>query len=389
MAISPNQQERKAEEVRRQYEQAEIVLLNGIARRLMYSDADDLAEWQSEKLGQLEGLIREAENVKSTLDKDVADLSERIINLAYTTGNQSAIDDLESALKEIKNRGDTVGDYPQINQSAVSIDPNELDFDIDASIGTLTGINTSAMEALAGATTNTLLERHVPIVRATEDIYKEILANVAGLPLTGVETRIEATQRALNQFADRGIKTFTTRPDRNGRRRTYDMATYSEMVMRTQIGQASLQGHMDKLQSIGFELIQVSDHAEECPLCRPWEGKILTISGNSPDHPSLAEATAQGLFHTYCGHRANSYFEGITKPLGKTADPDGYEQRETQRALERRIRKWKKRKAVAITDIEKKQANKKLAYWEQQMDEFTTRTGRRRKTEREGITRAR
>lgn len=377
MAISPNQQEALAMEIRRIYMDAEIRLLELIAKRLV-SGSGDVAEWQREKMNQLSVVMGEANRIVRGVNKKIPKAIEKIIELAVMAGDQSAVDDLTKALEAVK-AGEPI---PESIQLALFPDDPVPTINVDATMATFGGINTGAVEALAGATTETLRSASVPIVRSVNDIYRKTITTVAGSPLTGVETRREATQRALDQFAKRGITTFDGR-------RSWNIASYSEMAVRTAIGQASVQGHIDKMTRMGFDLVQVSDHHEECELCRPWEGKILSISGRDPNRNSLDEATRDGLFHPGCGHRLNTYFEGLTEPLENTEDPEGDAERQQQRYIERGIREWKRRQAVAQTDDAKKRAEAKVNEWSGRMAEFIAETGRRRKREREQNKRAR
>lgn len=382
MAISPNMQEDMALLIRSMYENAELQLLNKIANRLVRDG--EIPEWMNIKLSELTPLVRDIERIIVGLNRTVPKEVEKLIELAYISGNESAVADLKAVLAILEDNDEDVADHPDINAAIGPVPPGTPYATLISTVESMGGINTGAVEALAAAATGNLLDKHVPIVRASQDVYRSIILEVGANPLIGTETRIQATQRALNRFADQGIKTFV---DRRGR--AWDMPRYAEMAVRTMIGQASLQGHADQQKSFGFDLGMVSDHREECPLCRPWEGKVLSMSGNHPDYPSFAEAKAGGLFHTYCGHRITTYFEGLTKPLEKTEDPAGYEEKQAQRKLERNIRKWKKRQAVAVTPEEEKIAKGKVQEWTAAMDSFIEDTGRVRKKAREQNTRAR
>lgn len=378
MAISPNYSERLALEIRRIYEDAEIRLLQLIAKRLV-SGSGDVAEWQREKMNQLAVVLRDIQRIMVGTNREIPKAIEKVIELAYLAGDESAVRDLTEALEAIKDGEDMPEDIQMVLFGG-EIDP---EFDIDTTMATFTGINTGAVEAIAAATVGELTDMAVPIVRRVDDLYRQTVLSVVSSPLTGVETRREATQRILDSFAKNGITHY-----RGGR--NYNIASYSEMATRAAIGQASVQGHINKMQEMGFDLVQVSDHKEECDLCRPWEGKILSVSGNDPDHEPLSKATSAGLFHPNCGHRLNTYFKGLTTTLEKTEDPDGYKERQTQRYLERGIREWKRRVALAEGNPDaKKRAEAKLAEWNSRMSEFIADTGRRRKREREQNVRAR
>lgn len=379
MAISPKQEEALAIEIRRIYEDAEMAVFESIKKRIM--DGRDIADWEKRKLIELGDVLKDARKVQRRIDRLTLPMIKKITNLAYITGNKSALSDLREVLQSVSDGEIEMPESVQL-QLFPDQDPADMKIDVDATIESLSGINIGAVEALAAATTEQLQGASLMIVRQTNDIYREVVTRIAGAPLTGADTRLEASQRILDEFAKRGITVF------DGKRR-WNIASYTEMATRSAVGQASVQGHIDQNNAMGFDLVMVSDHAEECHLCRPWEGKVLSQSGNDPRYPSLNAAKSGGLFHPNCGHRLQTYFEGYTTPLKKTADPKGSEQREHQRYLERTIRYWKRREALAGTDKAKRKAAMKREEWQKQMKTFTDETGRRRKYEREQITKAR
>jgi hypothetical protein len=134
------------------------------------------------------------------------------------------------------------------------------------------------------------------------------------------------------------------------------MASYAEMAARTSASQAMLQGHTDRIQELGVDTVIVSNAPEECKVCRPYEGKVLSLSGRTTGRlkdgktvvASLSEAKRAGLYHPNCRHSHSIYLPGITKGPGRdTADPAGDALRQQQRAFERRVRELKRADAVA------------------------------------------
>ena len=153
------------------------------------------------------------------------------------------------------------------------------------------------------------------------------------------------------------------------------MGAYTRMALRTAAHTASEVGHAEKLTDDGHDLVIVSDHKGECPECRPFEGKVLSLSGayeTSPQYrldgpqpvfASLAEAKARGYGHPGCRHRLVAYFPGITRTPKKQGDPDDYEHRTEQRRLERGVLEWRRREAVAVTDPARRQAAARAREW--------------------------
>jgi len=136
--------------------------------------------------------------------------------------------------------------------------------------------------------------------------------------------------------------------------------------------------------------------------CRPYEGKVLSLSGSvagsitAPSaldgqpttvtvYSSLADAQANGLFHQNCRHRLGLFLPGATTETG-TANPAGYAAEQRQRAIERTIRQWKQRQATALDDTARQQASRKVRGWQAQMRTFLdANPDLRRKYSREQI----
>ena len=216
------------------------------------------------------------------------------------------------------------------------------------------------------------------ILRNIDDAYRSIISETTTGVLIGVDTRMQAAQSALNKFADMGITGFI---DKAGRQ--WEMASYVEMAVRTTASNAALQGHIDRQTELGEDLMIVSSFGNTCPLCSPWEGVVLSISGNTMKHPSLATAKAAGLFHPNCKHTLLTYIEGITEIVKQEPEPDVYNAQQEQRYNERQIRRWKRREAVALDDTEQVRAHAKVKAWQAKQRQHVQLNDLRRKYARE------
>lgn len=365
MAIAPNEHYRLAEQIRRVYEEAEISILQKITKNLEGGiDNLDPEDWKAIKLNSIRQNRQAIQAIVNDLNAKMPEQVESIISEAYYRGMQSVDNDLK--LGERKMPAGGLPDDVEVFRSS-------------SAIGSMGAIHARAVEALVASSMGALQGSHLQIVRKGDDIYRKVVTQVSSQVLTGVETRRQATQRALNQFAKDGVKGFT---DKAGRQ--WSMSTYAEMSIRANVGQASVTGHINRMKDQGRDLVWVSDHPEECDKCRPWEGRVLSISGKG-SYPSVDEAIAGGLFHVGCGHRLNAYLQGITDLPTNTEDPSGYEERMEQRHIERKIREWKRREAIAIDPNAKALANKKVKAWQANMREFIDDKGRKRNRSREQI----
>lgn len=356
MPTSPAAWEAAAVALRRIYADAETRLLERIARRLERGIDED-PFWAEQKLQEVRYVQREIEELVTRLERESRREIETAVVEAYEGGALEAARDIAEVV-----------DRPLREVVRVS--------------------RLGAVESIVEEAVAQVRSTHLRILRVADDIYRRTIAEATARAATGAMTRREAAQMALNRFADAGITGFI---DRAGRR--WDIASYTEMATRTATGRAAIQGHIDRLQANGYDLVIVSDSPDECPLCRPWEGRVLSLSGATPGYPTLAEAQGSGLFHANCTHTVSVYVPGLTRApeRRRLANPEGYEKRQQQRYNERMIRKWKRREAAAITDEEREFARRKVREWQAIQRKHLALSGRefQRDYARESITRAR
>lgn len=349
MAIHPGMVEDLASTTRDTYATAEERLLGIIARQL--AAGLEAPGWVEAKLAAVQQVRRSAQAVVDELAKatrlDVFDA----VAEAYNVGHRSAVAEL----------------------GALSDDARRL---VDDRLP-----NAQAVDRLAQEAVDVVTATHRGILRAVVDTFRAVVSRVAATPLLGTGTRRQAVQDALREFANSGIRAFV---DKAGRR--WSLPSYAEMAVRTATARAATEAHMRTLAEHGVDLVVVSNAPRECPLCRPWERKVLTIGGPSGprtvevEHAvedgrmvrvdvagSLDEARAAGLQHPNCRHSVSSYTPGLTTVEDAEPDPDGYEAGQRQRAIERNIRKWKRREAVATTPAEKRACAAKVRAWQGNM----------------------
>lgn len=249
---------------------------------------------------------------------------------------------------------------------------------IAAGFGT---VNRDAVRRLAGELAGQVAATHVQILRSTLDDYRAVVAEASGQVVTGTWTTRLAAQRALDRLADRGITGFV---DQAGRR--WGLDSYVEMATRTATGRAMVAGTLDRYQAAGRDLVIVSDHAGECDRCRVWEGRVLSITGRTAGYPTVDEAVSAGLMHANCRHALGLYVPGLSEPMpGPTADPEGYEARQRQRYLERGVRRWRRREAVAIDPRAHRLARAKRAEWQARLEQHMDAHGLKRLRYREAL----
>lgn len=383
MPVSPAMAEDLATEVGRLYQDAEAALLERLAAAL---EADiESPRWAELKLASIGNLRTAVETIADALQRDTDGAVRRALIEAYNRGRQAAVTEL----------------------GALDIG-REL-------VARRTLPNAPAVDRLAASMADDIRPVYQRITRAVVDAYRRVVSRASGNVLLGTMTRRQAAQRALDQFAQRGITGFV---DRAGR--SWEMASYAEMAVRSVTARAAVEGHIDSLAEIGVGLVVVSDAPLECPLCRPWEGEVLSLSGPAGPHTvraehaappegsrrgllrraptvavhvagSLVEARAAGLFHPNCRHSLSAYLPGVTTRPQAPPHPRGatYEDTQRQRYLERQVRAWKRKAAAAMDDAARRKANARVGDYQARIRELTADKGLSRKSAREQIGSAR
>jgi hypothetical protein len=361
MAVSPERAARLAAQARVLIEAVEVALLQAAARAAVRAARQ--RDWPGTLLGMLPGLRRRSERQMGVLRRTLGVLVRQLLREAWEQGATAAAADVLAALgrrtveaqaEEILRRRDPIirarleaqaRSVEAVLEPALRAAPEILERAFRRAIGQAAVAEHVAERGFRFGTTAQL-----PRVEAAA---REALGGTVG---DKPATRLAAAQKALTQLEQAGFRTFT---DRAGRR--WELASYTEMAVRTVTAQAAVNGALDRFQSFGMDLVIVSDAPAECSLCRPWEGKVLSITGRTPGYPTMAEARAAGLWHPNCRHNVGLFIEGVTRPLKAAADPQGDRDRQRQRALERQVRGWRRRQAAAVTPEEQRRARDGLA----------------------------
>lgn len=342
MPASPADGDLYAHQVARLVDDLEATLLRLLAQLLAKDTKTEYRTWAIERLAELQWLKGKAQRATTETFAVVEREIREAILAAYNHGTATAVHDLDRAGYDF-----TPGGLP------------------------------ATTTALTLASEPTVMVRRaaamVPEIIAAA--YSQAVAAGATEVLGGGATRLQAAQRVLDRLLAEGVRGFT---DKAGRRWSLD--TYVEMAVRSTTGQAAVAGHVAQLQAVGVDLVVVSDSPRECPLCRPWEGKVLSLSGQvgAVIVPSitdgeqttvrvagtLAEAKKAGLQHPNCTHRVSAFLPGATKLAAAQHDSAGYAEKQQQRALERKVREWKRRENLALTDEARTAARRKVRYWQ-------------------------
>lgn len=344
MPVSPTPPEGYYLEVARAYQEAELEILALIRRRMtMGADLDDL-DWATARLSEVQVLRRQAVAVLAKVNSKLAAALNASLGSAYDAGGSAALKDAS-------------GHTPS-RPSAVP-----------------SATRTASVRALAGSITGSLAERLPRMLRQMEDDYARVVNDAVLKVQAGGTDRRTATGQALQAAYGRGLSMGP-----NGK---INLPDYVTMATRTGVANASIQGHVDTLAENGLDLVYIHPGPRHCETCDQWANKPLWRSVG-PVGPVVVEdvqtgkprtvqvygtlegAKAAGWGHPNCRCNVGVYLPGASRlptPRPKW-DEDGYAAQQEQRAIERKIREWKTRQALATTEQESARARAKVREWQ-------------------------
>lgn len=128
--------------------------------------------------------------------------------------------------------------------------------------------------------------------------------NIAEMREAFILQKKKLTAGFMKTFKKYGVTYFT---DRAGRK--WDLKRYIDMATTTVLASTNRQAFFAKSLEWGNDLVKVIhlNLHPECPLCAPFNGKVLSISGKTKGFMTWEQAQACGLGHPNCDHIAEAF----------------------------------------------------------------------------------
>jgi len=356
------------------YTEYETSIIEDIARRLKNIDFSSAA-WQVQRLTESGALYK---NVLKELARLTGKSEETIAAILKKAG-----------VKAI-NFDDAIYKAAGLNPIPLNLSPAMLNV-LRAGLEKTNGI-------IANLTMTTALTAQQSFIRAADLAYMQVS--------TGAMSYDQALRAAIKQVASEGL---TTIDYASGHKDQLDVALRRTVL--TGVSQTAGQIQTTRAAELGSDLVQVSAHvgARNTGVGpanhESWQGKIFSISGTHPKYPKFADVTGygtgEGLGGWNCRHSWYPFFEGLSEPAHSRKELSEYKKEivkyndkeismydatQYQRAIERKIRYWKRQSAaMKAGGIESTAENAKVKQWQATMRDFIQQTQLDRQPIRETI----
>ena len=283
-------------DVSRAFERIENELLESMTRNLKKHKAEETElgiEWTQWQAIQLEELHRFKKEAAEKYGLEFKSMNKKIRETIANASLQGASDEELNILKALekgyvlkRERGLSAGFF-QANQKR--------------------------LDALMNAVEHDMKTAQTAVLRYANDQYRRIIFQSQVAASSGALTYEKAVDMATSDFLKKGINCITYT---NGA--VHNIVSYADMAVRTASKRAYLMGEGQKRQEWGISTVILNKRFNACPLCMPFEGKVLIddvwSGGTSKDgpYPLMSSAMAAGLYHPNCKDKHSTYFEGIS-----------------------------------------------------------------------------
>ena len=314
------------------YAEMEIDLAKSMKRNLKGHEIEEIKEgfkweqWQKAKLRDIKKFQKRNKKIikkyQSLIDGEVDTLFDDTYK-SSTEKSEGFFARLKGKIKGIFSREPQEEDFFKANEDKV--------FNLIKSVkGDLHNANSAAL-------------------RQMDDVYRKTLFKANMYVANGASTVNQAVDMATKDFLSQGIRCIEYK---NGRR--VDIASYSEMAIRTANQRITLMADGAVRDKHGIHTVLAPAHGNTCHLCLAWQGKILIddvySSGKATEgrYPLLSTAMKEGFLHPNCRHHPITFIPGINSvPKEQTEEEkqealNKYNAEQKQRYYERKIRKYKR-----------------------------------------------
>lgn len=286
-----------AYDVSKAFERIENDLLDSMIRNLERHKAEETAEgfeWEQWQVAQLKELERFKRANAKKYSKEFANINSKISTAIQEAYRQGMDDEEMSILEAIKNGFEFNSGKDNLGASFFAINERKLN-------------------ALLNSIEHDMKTAEHAVLRYTDDQYRRTIFDAQVAANTGAKTYEQSVDMATKDFLSRGI---TSIQYSNGA--MVNIVSYADMAIRTATKRAYLMGEGVKRQEWGIHTVILNKRSNACPLCMPFEGKVLIddvwSGGSAADgpYPLLSSAMAAGLYHPNCKDKHTTYFPGIS-----------------------------------------------------------------------------
>lgn len=332
--------------VTRVYADAVDLLLQNIARHFKFAalDREGVFSWEAVKLAEVGQLRQESLRIIARTVGDASGMTE----IALEQSMLDALKKNEPVLFKAVQEGLISGRVPGLSVGMRST----LQYYSAQAKEQYNLVNTVMLTSSDNAYRK-VISTAVHNQQYLRDVAQGALNTSTGEVLLGVSSRQAAVRDAIGKMANEGIYGFI---DKGGH--VWSPEAYVNMDVRTTVNNVAREAVLQQCDEMGLDLVIVPINATARPKCAPYQGKVLSRSGQSGyttdgsgrrvAYMSINQTTygePDGLFGINCHHSPpDPWIPGMSTRVSKPEKDaeEQYERTQQQRYYEREARNAKR-----------------------------------------------
>ena len=330
--VTPHQLDIWSSEIAHLYQSLEGEIIRLIIDRIKKRGIESVAQWQLEHLRDLRLLNREVAEMLA----EVTEVAEKEVYKRFEQAELGAIESVDSPLG--------------IENASI---PTRLDT-------VMTGYYNQAWSGIDNLVNQTLVSTNYGSGSVLTQEYTNVLNRSSALFNTGIYTQEEATKKAVQELAQRGIR--STFIDKGGH--TWSLERYTRTVMKSTLGNTYNAVKKGRMEEFNVHTVVVTSHMGARDACSRIQGQVvdLRLPSEIPDgthnYKSIYDPSwganygdPGGHLGVNCRHDHIPFIPGVNTNNQPQFDPVKNKlvakAQSRQRELERRIVKYKKNLMVS------------------------------------------
>lgn len=228
---------------------------------------------------QMESILAQVTFILRQLDDETKKWTEETISKAFADGQARTIIAL--------------GDAKSLSEAS--------------SLAAFSMLSRDTVEALIADTYHDLLLATQNTERKVKALVREVVADQLRMKAIQATGRVTTSKAIVETLTKAGLSDrvkaegFIGIVDKAGRK--WNLSTYADMVVRTKLSQAHIEGTRTEAIERGVDLAIISNNGAQ-DACRHYEGMVISMNGLTPGFPTYAELRKTNkIFHPNCKHK--------------------------------------------------------------------------------------
>jgi hypothetical protein len=256
------------------FQNAEVEIINAIRGKNLWRDADRVQ------------MLKQIKVILTGLEQETVLATSPIVEKYY----QSGVKDVDEAVGKR-------GLFQLIDKTAVQF-----------IVTSLPELKSEYQSEVRNMLSNSYSNIEKTLNQVKRELRAELTSQIATAQITG-KSKTALSKNLIDKLESNGITGFTI-PSENTKNGVINLSTqaYVKGLTQSTLITARASSTIQRALELGQDLLKISSHSNPSKMCQKWQGKIVSITGQTSGYTKLSDAlfngsySRGGIFHRYCRH---------------------------------------------------------------------------------------